>query len=858
MTATPVRSRSAPPVGTVLKGNYQLVRFLGAGGMGAVYEALAPDGARLALKVLLEIPNNVHGAETVGRFEREARVMAAVESEHIVRIVKADFDEELGIPFIVMPLMSGLDLAQLIDKVGALHPTVAVRILRQACRGIAAAHQAGIVHRDIKPANIFLDQEPSGRVTVRVLDFGIAKWADADSSLTQTGSMMGTMKYMSPEQTLDAKGVGPPADVWSLAVTLYEMLAGADLYPDAQEKMAIHIAIHTRDVPSVQGPAPWIDPGLAVALHGALIRNFAHRCPSAVELAEVLEPFAFGSDELDSGMLVGVSEQLQAVSAAPAVLLKEWSKPVPSSAAPELDATVADGFLGQKLGGRYELLWRIGAGGMGAVYEALGADGCRYAVKVIAAELVNKKGGAMARFVREARLVSLIDSEHVVRVVDADTDASGESPYIVMDILRGSDLSSRIRRHGPLKPATAARVFIQACRGIQAAHDKGLVHRDIKPANLFLHELPSGEVVVKVCDFGIAKQVTSAEDQDSANLTRTGGVMGSPMYMSPEQAKNAKEVDARSDIWSVGISLYEALCGEPPWAGRRTVGEIMLAIYLEPIPHLQDSAEWVPPGLVDILHKTLHRKPADRFASMTELAEALEPFAREVPTLSERALAPIDVSLRGVKAMRARSAAVSSLGPASITSTQLSETPMIRGRGALVAAGAAVLIAVGAGGLYLKTKSPPTTTAVSAISEKTATPTVSLAVSAFVAIEPSDAKVSVNGEVAIVEGGKFTLHGEPGDAFNVILDSAGSTLTQTVVLRKDGTPNPDRLVVHVAATDAASPSASPKIKPFDPLKPLASVKPSEPLKPPEARVVDPPKPSAPPAPKKGLGMRTNW
>jgi len=640
----------APPLGTTLKGGYQLLRFLGAGGMGAVYEALAPDGSRVAVKTLLNLPDSRAGHQMLARFEREASVTATLDNPHVVALLDSGFDDELGMPFIVMPLMSGLDLEQLIEKIGPLHPTVAVRIIRQACVALSAAHLAGVIHRDIKPANIYLDHEPNGEVTVRVLDFGIAKWRAADSSLTRTGAAMGTPIYMSPEQTLDAKDVDARADVWSLAITLYEALAGVSPFDELETFAEVHVAINVKDVRHLQEFAPWLDPGLASVVHGGLIRERDDRCPDIVELSAGLAPFAYGSNKLDAGMLTPVSKEILEAEVGRASLPDRWTRMPPSNPEPDLAQTQPDNLLGLTLGDKYTLLWRLGQGGMGAVYEALGDDGNRYAVKIIEPELAGKKPGARRRFVREARAAASLSSDHVVQMVQADTDPRQQLPYIVMELLQGADLDARIQRGGPLHPMTAARIFVQACSGIQAAHDIGLVHRDIKPANLFLHQTPSGQIVVKVCDFGIAKQLKTDGEESATNLTRTGGMIGSPIFMSPEQAKNAKDVDARTDIWSLGISLFQALCGSSPWAGHTSVGEVLLAIYTEQLPHIQDTAPWVPPGLVEVVHKALARNLDRRFQSMREFAEALAPFTGGDLAVNDELLKPVQAADRDVRA----------------------------------------------------------------------------------------------------------------------------------------------------------------------------------------------------------------
>jgi serine/threonine protein kinase len=230
---------------------------------------------------------------------------------------------------------------------------------------------------------------------------------------------------------------------------------------------------------------------------------------------------------------------------------------------------------------------------MGAVYEVEGPDGMHLAAKVIAREVTGADRQALKGFVREARSASTLDSPNVVRVIEAGADSALGMPFIIMELLHGSDLGSLLEGRRPLEPDAAVRVFVQAAYGVAAAHARGIVHRDLKPANLFLEVDPTtGVVTPKVCDFGIAKQLHGEGEHQSQELTRTGGVMGSPMYMSPEQARNAKNVDFRADIWSFCATLWEALAGRRLWHGHTALGEIILAICSHPIPELRDLAPW--------------------------------------------------------------------------------------------------------------------------------------------------------------------------------------------------------------------------------------------------------------------------
>ncbi|HTN88848.1 MAG TPA: serine/threonine-protein kinase, partial [Sorangium sp.] len=218
---------------------------------------------------------------------------------------------------------------------------------------------------------------------------------------------------------------------------------------------------------------------------------------------------------------------------------------------------------GTTLNGRYTLGRLLGKGGMGAVYEAVDvALQRRVAVKDIAPELAHGRS-ALGRFEREAKAASAVQTEHIVRVLDAGVDRETGSPFLVMELLRGEDLAELLDRLGPLPPGLALRIVAQACVGLQKAHAAGVLHRDIKPANLFLaRREEGGGIVVKLLDFGVAK-IRPVHDprRDTTGLTRSGHVLGTPRYMSPEQARGIKDVDHRTDLWSLGVVLYRALAG---------------------------------------------------------------------------------------------------------------------------------------------------------------------------------------------------------------------------------------------------------------------------------------------------------
>jgi serine/threonine-protein kinase len=272
------------------------------------------------------------------------------------------------------------------------------------------------------------------------------------------------------------------------------------------------------------------------------------------------------------------------------------------------------------LDGRYRVQRVIGRGGMAVVYEAMHVDLGRVAVKVLLPELCDSEV-VRGRFAREARAAVKLEGEHVARVLDIGTLPGGGAPYLVMEYLHGQDLRRELSERGPLPVALAVDWVLQACAGLAEAHRHGLVHRDLKPSNLFLAAGADGQERIKVLDFGIAK-ANSADELD-LGLTHTGDVFGSPRYMSPEQLRASAQVDARSDVWALGVVLFELLAAQPPFAGA-TPPEVHAQVLAGAAPRLPRSD--VPDGLRAVVARCLEKEPARRFAGVMALARALAPF----------------------------------------------------------------------------------------------------------------------------------------------------------------------------------------------------------------------------------------
>lgn len=287
--------------------------------------------------------------------------------------------------------------------------------------------------------------------------------------------------------------------------------------------------------------------------------------------------------------------------------------------------------VGRAVDGKYNVLRLIGRGGMGAVYEAenLGI-GKRVAIKFIDREWA-KDDIVASRFAREARAASSIDSEHIVSVFDAGT-ADGR-PYLVMELLRGEDLGTRLRRQARLGVDEAVHVVAQTLRGLASAHAAGIVHRDLKPDNLFLVRRDDDASFVKIVDFGISKIEKAKSGTAPLALTQRGIVLGTPLYMSPEQAQAFHDLDARADLFSVGAILFECLTGRPPHTGE-TYEQIIVAICMRDAPDVRELVPGVPDAVAAVVARALKRDRAERYQSASEMLAAL------------RAVAPSDAATR--------------------------------------------------------------------------------------------------------------------------------------------------------------------------------------------------------------------
>ncbi|MBA3820973.1 MAG: serine/threonine protein kinase, partial [Deltaproteobacteria bacterium] len=274
---------------------------------------------------------------------------------------------------------------------------------------------------------------------------------------------------------------------------------------------------------------------------------------------------------------------------------------------------------GTVLLGKYRIDEIIGVGGMGRVVRASHLYLQQSVAIKILLPAMAESASTVARFLREAQATVNLKSEHIARVIDVGTVPDG-TPFMIMEYLDGNDLNQILRHHGPQTPVIVCDLMLQACEGLGEAHAMGIVHRDIKPSNFFITKRADGSMLLKILDFGISKTPAGITE-----LTGTQTVLGTPTYMAPEQMKTSKEADPRSDIWSMGVVMYQLLSGRPPFSGD-SYAELVLKVNGEPPQPMHVP---VPAGLDDVILRCLHKDPQGRPQTVGELARSLAPFASD-------------------------------------------------------------------------------------------------------------------------------------------------------------------------------------------------------------------------------------
>ncbi|WP_437500585.1 serine/threonine-protein kinase [Sorangium sp. So ce1099] len=505
---------------------------------------------------------------------------------------------------------------------------------------------------------------------------------------------------------------------------------------------------------------------------------------------------------------------------------------------------------GALIAGKLRLERPLASGGMGAVWVArhllLDTD--------VAVKFINTDGDApgslRARFLQEAKASLRIKSPHVVQVLDYGVEDG--TPFMVMELLEGEDLRAHLQRAGRLSLEATYQLLAPLGRALRRAHSIGLVHRDLKPSNIFLARC-GDEVIVKVLDFGIAKQV---QEQPPSAVTTSSVIIGSPRYMSPEQVRAAKQLDHRSDLWSMGVIVYEALTGRTPFEDD-TLGGLIIAICAEPWPLPSALVPALGAGVDRFMARALERDPAARFQSADEMVDAFAALVGARPPMrsesallrAERSDAPVDPTAPtapqdGIAARRDRAgpapaaaAEVASTAAPEVASTAAPEVAPTAPAGDTTLAALATqapkkkrawgklawLLAAGATGMAAaaalelrpeRRTAEPTAAAAPAASAPApaaapappalTSPTARAQQRAPVrlAIEPPGAIVKVDGRAVAVDGGAVEIHGAIGSTHVVDVQKDGRQMTRAVVVEASGAV-PDRLVLAAPAPGRA-------------------------------------------------------
>ena len=337
-------------------------------------------------------------------------------------------------------------------------------------------------------------------------------------------------------------------------------------------------------------------------------------------------------------------------------------------------AATYSSLVGIAVGGKYEIRRVLGIGGMGVVCEALNID----LQKRVALKLIDKSMKEseliVERFRREARAAGQIQSEHIVDVFDMGADKR-VGLYMVMEHLVGEDLQTRLEREGKLDVSTAIMVGHQMARGLAKAHAAGVIHRDLKPANVFLTSRDNGQLLVKILDFGVSKLLL---DQGTARITGSGAPIGTPLYMSPEQAEGKPDVDGRADIWSLGAVMYEALSGEPPFADKGSYHGTIVGILTSRPRLLKSVAPWVPAEICAVVDALLVHDRDARIPDADALNKRLlEAYPAVLPDGTGRHTAVI---------VSQAAAAIDATGDTEIFTSRRSDTPSRPSRSSPLAA----------------------------------------------------------------------------------------------------------------------------------------------------------------------------
>jgi len=569
----------------MLGDHYRIERELGHGGMATVY--LCTDtrsGEHAAVKVLRPELGSVVTKE---RFFREITFASELDHPRIPRVLESGTSGEL--PFYAMDYVDGESLRDRLRREPLLPVEEAVRIAEEMAKPMSYAHARGIVHRDIKPENILLRGDD-----VFVLDFGVARAiaGSAGERLTRTGITLGTPAYMSPEQVTADRDLDFRSDIYSFGCVVYEMLAG---------------------VPPFRGATPQILMASRFTTPPRPLRTVRPEIPESVERAITTAMAKAPQDRWQS------ADAFASALALPKPVAEQGEK----SAAPDSDNEML-AQLKTTFADLYDVKEEMKGGGMARLFLATDkALERRVVIKILPPDLVSPM--MLARFKRESGVTARLQHPHILPVISAGV-RDGLVHYI-MPFIDGESLRSKFEK-GPIPIGDGVRLLREVTDALAYAHRQGIIHRDIKPENILIQD---GHAVL--ADFGIAAALSgnAGEGTEGANrLTGTGMSLGTVGYMAPEQALGERNVDARADIYAVGVVGYEIFCGSAPFAGA-TDQAILVAHLTREAPRCDEIRRDTPPPVADAIKRAMEKDPAMRFQTAAEFRDAIDAAVAVLP-----------------------------------------------------------------------------------------------------------------------------------------------------------------------------------------------------------------------------------
>jgi serine/threonine protein kinase len=598
-------------LGMIVGDKYRVGRRLGKGPSGIVYEAQRLDhGLTVALK-LIRVPEKHDVDAKLARIKNDASALSAVAHPNIC--APQDFGTMPdGTIYVVTERLRGAPLK--IVPAG-LPEEEARSILLQILSALHVAHDAGVVHENLKPTNIYLARRAACPPLVKILDFG--------------GCAARTPRYMAPE-ALAGRTSDRRADLWACGVIVYRMLTGKRPY-DGGEVADLIVKIEkgfpVRPTSLRSGIASHWDS----VCRRALEKDRKKRFLDALEFVDAipLPPAPDTERELLPSLASLTPSSSQAIDVIPESAIPSSPRFIPIIPSLALNTPKPPGDpLGRVIANKYRLEALLGEGNAGAVYRGVHVDLDRpVAVKILHARH-QTDSQFVRRFKKEARIVSQLDHVNVTRVLDFGEE-EGSLLYLVMEYVPGESLEAVLTASTKLPTMRVVNVGIQVCNALVAAHEMGIIHRDIKPENILLVAQDPDDTgpsdLVKVCDFGTAKLRMPT---DQGDVTAVNMLFGSPAYMSPEQAR-CEELDPRSDIYSLGVTLYEALVGELPILATGLAEQLTKAQSQVP----KTPSEVMPgvdPLLEDILLRMLEKDPAKRHTNARELRAELQEVATQL------------------------------------------------------------------------------------------------------------------------------------------------------------------------------------------------------------------------------------